>query len=42
MRVIAHGVLHLIGFDDHTAAEQKRMREAENKALGQWDTIMMS
>ncbi len=42
MRVIVHGVLHLIGFDDHTAAEQKRMREAENKALGQWDTIMMS
>lgn len=42
MRVIAHGLLHLIGFDDHTAAQQKKMREAENSALAQWDTIMMS
>lgn len=42
MRVIAHGLLHLIGFDDHTAAQQKKMREAENIALAQWDTIMMS
>ena len=42
MRVIAHGMLHLIGFDDHTAAQQKKMREAENTALAQWDTIMMS
>ena len=42
MRVIAHGLLHLIGFDDHTKAEQKQMREAENTALKQWDTIMMS
>ena len=41
-RVIAHGLLHLIGFDDHTAAQQKKMREAENSALAQWDTIMMS
>lgn len=42
MRVIAHGLLHLIGFDDHTASQQKKMREAENTALAQWDTIMMS
>lgn len=42
MRVIAHGLLHLIGFDDHTATQQKKMREAENTALAQWDTIMMS
>ena len=42
MRVIAHGVLHLMGFDDQTAAQQKKMREAENSALAQWDTIMMS
>ncbi|MBO4417179.1 MAG: rRNA maturation RNase YbeY [Bacteroidales bacterium] len=42
MRVIAHGLLHLIGFDDHTAAQQKKMREAENTALAQWDTIMKS
>ena len=42
MRVIAHGLLHLIGFDDHTASQQKKMREAEDTALAQWDTIMTS
>ena len=42
MRVIAHGLLHLMGFDDHTASQQKKMREADNTALAQWDTIMMS
>ena len=42
MRVIAHGLLHLIGFDDHTEQEQKQMRQAENTALAQWDTIMRS
>ncbi len=29
-RVIVHGLLHLIGYDDHTEAEQKVMREKEN------------
>ena len=32
-RVIIHGVLHLIGFDDHTLAEEKEMREKEEEAL---------
>lgn len=32
-RVIAHAVLHLIGYNDKEEAEQKLMREAENKAL---------
>ena len=32
-RVIIHGVLHLIGFDDHTDKEEKEMREQEEKAL---------
>lgn len=42
MRVIAHGLLHLVGEDDVTPALQKKMRAAENAALKQWDTIMTS
>ena len=33
-RVIIHGVLHLIGFDDHTEEDEKTMREKEEEALG--------
>ena len=33
-RVIIHGVLHLIGFDDHTEEEEKEMREKEEEVLG--------
>jgi rRNA maturation RNase YbeY len=32
-RVIIHGVLHLIGFNDKTADEQSAMRAAEQKCL---------
>ena len=32
-RVIIHGVLHLIGFDDHTEEDEKTMREKEEEAL---------
>lgn len=32
-RVIAHGLLHLIGYDDTTPAQQKKMRAQENAAL---------
>lgn len=32
-RVIVHGLLHLIGYDDHTDDEQKVMREKENYYL---------
>lgn len=32
-RVIVHGVLHLIGYDDHTKKDQKLMREKENYYL---------
>jgi len=42
MRVVSHGLLHLVGFDDHTKAEQKEMRAAENRALDLWATIMTS
>ena len=32
-RVIIHGVLHLIGFNDHTDEDEKTMREKEEEAL---------
>lgn len=32
-RVIVHGLLHLIGFDDHTEEDVKTMRHEENEAL---------
>ena len=32
-RVIIHGVLHLIGFDDHSENDEKKMREKEEEAL---------
>lgn len=32
-RVIMHGVLHLLGFDDHTEADEKEMRRQEEIAL---------
>lgn len=33
-RVMVHGLLHLIGYDDHTPAEQKQMRAKEDYYLG--------
>ena len=32
-RVMVHGLLHLIGYDDVTVWKQQRMRAAENRAL---------
>lgn len=32
-RVIVHGLLHLIGYDDHTPEEQKQMRAKEDYYL---------
>lgn len=33
-RVIVHGLLHLIGYDDHTPEDQNLMREKEDYYLG--------
>lgn len=33
-RVMAHGVLHLLGFKDKSAADKQKMRQAEEEALG--------
>lgn len=38
-RVIIHGVLHLIGFDDQTEDEQQMMRKKENLALQKFALI---
>jgi probable rRNA maturation factor len=32
-RLIAHGILHLLGYDDHSPQDKRRMRAAENKIL---------
>ena len=37
-RVMVHGLLHLIGYDDHTEEEQKIMREKENYYLSLRET----
>ena len=36
-RVVFHGVLHLVGYNDKTEEEQKTMREKENYYLGEVD-----
>lgn len=38
-RVIIHGVLHLIGFDDLTDEEEKKMREQEELSLELYNTM---
>lgn len=38
-RVIIHGVLHLIGFDDLTDEEEKEMREQEEISLELYKTM---
>ena len=39
-RVMVHGLLHLIGYDDHTEDEQKVMREKEDYYLSLRKSIL--
>ncbi|MCR5709808.1 MAG: rRNA maturation RNase YbeY [Bacteroidales bacterium] len=39
LRVIVHGLLHLIGYDDGTVWHQQRMRAAENRALALFEQM---
>jgi probable rRNA maturation factor len=32
-RLVAHGLLHLLGYDHHTPADGRRMKAAERRAL---------
>ena len=36
-RVIIHGVLHLIGYDDGDEKGSRKMKKLENEALNLWD-----
>ena len=38
-RVIIHGILHLLGWDDHSEEDIKEMRKAEDSALDLLDRI---
>ena len=39
---VVHGALHLVGYDDHTPAEKRRMRRAERKYLHTLDLFSES
>lgn len=39
-RVMIHGVLHLIGYDDATEQERNQMRNLENDALLLWSKVI--
>ena len=41
-RVIIHGILHLIGFDDHTDEDIAEMRAAEDSALNLLSEMLSS
>jgi probable rRNA maturation factor len=33
IRYVIHGILHLIGYDDHRAASRRKMKQCENRVL---------
>ena len=33
MRYVAHGILHLLGYDDHRAADRRRMKREETRLI---------
>lgn len=39
LRVMVHGVLHLIGYGDKTTPDQDKMRAAEDKAIALYDEL---
>lgn len=41
-RIMAHGLLHLMGYKDKKEADRKHMREMENQAMALFGTINVS
>lgn len=41
-RVMAHGILHLLGFADKSPGEKKTMRKEEDKALSEFRIMRVS
>lgn len=39
-RVMIHGILHLLGYDDHNVNDIQKMREEEEKALENLQTLI--
>jgi probable rRNA maturation factor len=40
-RVVAHGILHLLGYDHHAPADGRRMKAAERRALELYEPGML-
>ena len=40
VRVLFHGILHLIGYDDHSPEDQQSMRNAEEFWLSQFSLLL--
>lgn len=40
LRVVFHGVLHLVGYDDHTSEDIAQMRAAEEKYMARYKTML--
>ena len=41
VRLVIHGVLHLLGYDDQTLADKKVMKKLENKLLSKNNFILL-
>jgi probable rRNA maturation factor len=39
LRVVAHGILHLIGFDDKKSTDKKQMRKEENNCIQRYHQL---
>jgi rRNA maturation RNase YbeY len=40
LRLIIHGFLHLVGYDDNTATEKRKMKRIENKLVNKYSNSL--